>query len=79
MTEKMPEVLISEGLAGSVARASWTGSPLLVFIAEHHLRTDLYLPRLLALLGDEALAIIRAEDRELFERALESHVPISDP
>lgn len=69
------EVLISEGLMGDSARASWTGSPLLVFIAEHHLRTDLYLPRLLALLGDQALEVIRAEDRELFARVLESHMP----
>jgi len=68
------EVLISEGLMGEEARASWTGSPLLVFIAEHHLRTDLYLPRLLALLGDRALEVIRAEDQELFARAMESHL-----
>lgn len=69
------EMLISEGLMGDSARASWTGSSLLVFIAEHHLRTDLYLPRLLALLGDEALESIRAEDRELFAHVLESRVP----
>jgi Cd2+/Zn2+-exporting ATPase len=72
------EVLISEGLLGSSARASWTGSPLLVFIAEHHLRTDLYLPRLLALLGDDALRIIRPEDRKLFAHVLESRVPASE-
>jgi Cd2+/Zn2+-exporting ATPase len=71
------EVLISEGLMGDAARASWTSSPLLVFIAEHHLRTDLYLPRLLALLGDQAQEVIRAEDQELFARALESHLPAS--
>jgi len=69
------EMLISEGLMGETARASWTGSPLLVFIAEHHLRTDLYLPRLLALLGDQALELIRPEDRELFAHVLESQVP----
>jgi Cd2+/Zn2+-exporting ATPase len=68
------EVLIGEWLAGAQARASWTGSPLLVFLAEHHLRTDLYLPQILALLGDEALAFIQEEDRELFARALESHI-----
>ncbi|MBC8450194.1 MAG: TrmB family transcriptional regulator [Chloroflexi bacterium] len=68
------EVLISEGLMGDAARASWTGSPLLVFIAEHHLRTDLYLPQILALLGDRALDLIQEEDRELFARALESHI-----
>lgn len=68
------EVLIGEWLTATQARASWTGSPLFVFVAEHHLRTDLYLPQVLALLGDRALDIIQEEDRELFARALESHI-----
>ena len=68
------EVLISEWLTGTRARASWTSSPLLVFIAEHHLRTDLYLPQILAMLGDKALAVIQEEDRDLFARAFESHM-----
>ncbi len=68
------EVLVAEWLSASHARASWTSSPLLVFISEHHLRTDLYLPQILSLLGDRALELIRPEDRELFERALESSV-----
>jgi sugar-specific transcriptional regulator TrmB len=68
------EVLIGEWLTATQARASWTISPLVVFIAEHHLRTDLYLPQILALLGDKALDLIREEDRELFARALESQI-----
>jgi len=68
------EVLIGEWLTANRARASWTSSPLLVFIAEHHLRTDLYLPRILTLLGERALDVIQEEDRELFARALESHL-----
>jgi sugar-specific transcriptional regulator TrmB len=68
------EVLIGEWLAATQARASWTSSHLLVFIAEHHLRTDLYLPEILAMLGDRALDIIQEEDRYLFARALESHL-----
>jgi len=68
------EVLIAEWLTATQARASWTSSPLLVFVAEHHLRTDLYLPQILALLGDKALDLIQEEDRELFARALESHI-----
>jgi sugar-specific transcriptional regulator TrmB len=68
------EVLIGEWLSATQARASWTNSPFLVFIAEHHLRTDLYLPRILACLGDEALELIQEEDRELFARALESRI-----
>jgi sugar-specific transcriptional regulator TrmB len=68
------QVLIGERLSGAGARASWTGSSLLVFIAEHHLRTDLYLPEILSRLGTEALDIIKEEDRELFARALESEL-----
>ena len=68
------EVLIGEWLTDTQARASWTSSPLLVFVTEHHLRTDLYLPQVLALLGDQALEVIQEEDRELFARALESHI-----
>jgi Cd2+/Zn2+-exporting ATPase len=66
------EVLIAEWLTATHARASWTSSPLLVFIAEHHLRTDLYLPKVLALLGDQAMDLIHEEDRDLFARVLES-------
>jgi Cd2+/Zn2+-exporting ATPase len=68
------EVLIGEWPMPTQARASWATSPLLVFIAEHHLRTDPYLPQILACLGERAAEIIRAEDRELFARALESHI-----
>lgn len=68
------EVLVGEWLTATQARASWTSSPLLVFIAEHHLRTDMYLPQILALLGDRALQVIQEEDRELFARALESYI-----
>jgi len=68
------EVLIGELLNENRARASWTGSPLFVFVAEHHLRTDLYLPRVLAMLGDRARDLIQQEDRELFACAFESHL-----
>ena len=68
------EVLIGERLTATQARASWATTPLIVFIAEHHLRTDLYLPQILALLGARALEVIQEEDRELFARALESHI-----
>jgi sugar-specific transcriptional regulator TrmB len=68
------EVLIGELLTENRARASWTGSPLFVFVAEHHLRTDLYLPRVLSFLGDQALDLIQEEDRELFACAFESRI-----
>ena len=68
------ELLIGEWLTATQARASWSSSRLLVFVAEHHLRTDLYLPQLLTLLGARAMGVIREEDRELFAQALESHI-----
>jgi sugar-specific transcriptional regulator TrmB len=68
------QVLVGELLDENRARASWTGSPLFVFIAEHHLRTDLYLPRVLSLLGEGALGLIQEEDRELFACAFESRL-----
>ena len=68
------EVLIGELLTQNRARASWTGSPLFVFVAEHHLRTDLYLPRVLSLLGEQALELIQEGDRELFACAFESRI-----
>jgi sugar-specific transcriptional regulator TrmB len=68
------EVLIGELLTENRARASWTGSPLFVFVTEHHRRTDFYLPRVLALLGDQALDLIREEDRDLFACAFESRI-----
>jgi sugar-specific transcriptional regulator TrmB len=68
------EVLMGESMTENRARASWTGSPLFVFVAEHHLRTDLYLPQVLALLGDKAKELIREEDWELFACAFESRL-----
>jgi len=68
------EVLVAEWLTQTQARASWTSNRLLVFIAEHHLRTDMYLPQILACLGDQALELIAEEDRALFARALESEI-----
>lgn len=66
------EALVGEWLSSAPPRASWTSSPLLVFIAEHHVRTDPYLPQILACLGERAAEIIRPQDRELFARAMES-------
>ena len=68
------EVLMGELMTENRARASWTGSPLFVFVAEHHLRTDIYLPQVLAQLGDRAKELIREEDWELFACAFESRL-----
>ncbi|MGD2144083.1 MAG: helix-turn-helix domain-containing protein [Anaerolineae bacterium] len=68
------EVLIGERLAATQARSSWTRSPLFVLVAEHHLRTDLYLPRILEVLGDRAEELIHEDDWELFAQAFESYI-----
>ncbi len=69
------EVLVGERLtAGQAARSSWTRSPLFVLIAEHHLRTDLYLPRILDILGRRAEEVIHEDDWELFAQAFESTI-----
>jgi sugar-specific transcriptional regulator TrmB len=60
------EVLLANHLGTSGARASWTSNALIVFIAEHHMRTDPYLPEMFAALGRRAAQLIRSEDRELF-------------
>ncbi len=68
------EVLVGERLTASQARSSWTRSPLFVIIAEHHLRTDLYLPQILDMLGDRAEAVIHEDDWGLFAQAFESTI-----
>jgi Cd2+/Zn2+-exporting ATPase len=68
------EVLIGERLTATQARSSWTRSPLFVLVAEHHLRTDLYLPRILDELGDRAEELIHEDDWELFAQAFESRI-----
>jgi sugar-specific transcriptional regulator TrmB len=68
------EVLIGERLTAAQARSSWTRSPLFVLVAEHHLRTDLYLPQILDELGDRAEELIHEDDWELFAQALESKI-----
>jgi sugar-specific transcriptional regulator TrmB len=65
------EVLVGERLIAGPARSSWTRSPLFVLIAEHHLRTDLYLPRILDILGGQAEEVIHQDDWELFAQAFE--------
>ncbi|MGD2177928.1 MAG: helix-turn-helix domain-containing protein, partial [Anaerolineae bacterium] len=68
------QVLIGERLTAAQARSSWTRSPLFVLIAEHHLRTDLYLPRILDMLGDRAEDVIHEDDWDLFAQAFESRI-----
>jgi sugar-specific transcriptional regulator TrmB len=68
------EVLIGERLLAAEARSSWTRSPLFVLIAEHHLRTDPYLPQILVELGDRAEEVIHEDDWDLFAHAFEGSI-----
>lgn len=65
------EVLVGERLRAGQARGSWTRGPLFVLIAEHHLRTDLYLPRILDILGERAAEVIHEDDWDVFALAFE--------
>jgi len=59
------EVLISEELSAPSARASWTRSPLLVFLAEQHMRFDSYIPQIVDILGERLLTILDDQDRAI--------------
>lgn len=66
------KVLMGEWGDRTLARALWTRSPIVVFIAQRYLRTILYLPWMLALLGDRGRDLIHEEDQELFAQAMGS-------
>ncbi len=57
------ELLICEELSAPGAHASWTRSPLLVFLAEQHMRLDGYIPQIVEMLGNRLWTIIDEEDR----------------
>jgi hypothetical protein len=57
------ELLICEELSAASAHASWTRSPLLVFLAEQHMRLDGYVPQIVEMLGDRLWTILDDEDR----------------
>jgi hypothetical protein len=60
------EALISQSLEHIEARASWTRNPLITFIVEQHMRIDMHLPRITALIGDRILDVLDAPYRDLF-------------
>ena len=64
------ETSIGERLTQNRARASWTGSPLFVSVVERYLRTDLYLPPILALLRDQAQDLVQDKRQKLAACAL---------
>ena len=67
------EVLMGEWDNRMLARALWTRSPIVVFLAQSYLRTDLYLSKMLTLLEDETQNLIHEENRELFVQAMGNH------
>ncbi|NOZ28325.1 MAG: TrmB family transcriptional regulator [Chloroflexi bacterium] len=64
------EALISERLEETDARASWTRNPLMTFVVEHHMRIDMYMPHIVALLGDRLLEVMDDLDRDLLKSLL---------
>ena len=71
------EVLTCEELSAPSAHASWTRNPLLVFLAEHHMRIDIYLPHILDMLGERLLAIFDERDRGILSPLLTKDLPES--
>lgn len=64
------QALVSQRLDAADARAAWTANPLLAFVVEQHMRTDMVIPRLLELLGNRALDVLDDKDRAIFAPAL---------
>jgi sugar-specific transcriptional regulator TrmB len=59
------ELLICEELSAPGAHASWTRSPLLAFLAEHHMRLDSYIPQIFEMLGEQLWTILDDQDRSI--------------
>lgn len=70
LTTDSAQALVSQRLDSPDARAAWTANPLLAFVVEQHMRTDMVIPRLFALLGDRALDALEDKDRLIFAPVL---------
>jgi Cd2+/Zn2+-exporting ATPase len=64
------ELLVCEELSAPSAHASWTRSPLLVFLAEQHMRLDSYVPQIFEMLGERLWTILDEQDRLIFSPLL---------
>lgn len=64
------EVLMGEWADGLQVRALRARSSLVIFLAQRYLRTDLYLSRILTLLGDRARDFIHGENREILAQCV---------
>lgn len=66
LTVDSAQALVSQHLDAPNARAAWTANPLLAFVVEQHMRTDIVIPRLFELLGQQALDVLEEKDRVIF-------------
>ncbi len=65
------QALISQQLDSFSAKAAWTANPLLAFVVEQHMRTDMVIPRIFELLGDRVLDVLDEQDRAIFAPVFE--------
>ena len=72
LTVDSAQALVSQQLDAAHARAAWTANPLLAFVVEQHMRTDMVMPQLFELVGSRALEVLDEKDRVLFAPALEA-------
>lgn len=70
LTIDSAQALVSQQLDAPNARAAWTANPLLAFVVEQHMRTDMVLPRLFELLGSRVLEVLDERDRHIFAPVL---------
>lgn len=66
LTVDSVQALVSQQLDSPAAKAAWTTNPLIAFVVEQHMRTDMVIPRLLELLGSQALEVLDARDLAVF-------------
>lgn len=70
LTADSAQALVSQRLDAADARAAWTANPLIAFVIEQHMRTDMVIPRLFELLGSQAWEVLEEKDRETFAPVL---------
>lgn len=66
LTTDSAQALVSQRLDSTDAKAAWTANPLIAFVIEQHMRTDMVIPRLFELLGSQAWEVLDEKDRETF-------------
>jgi sugar-specific transcriptional regulator TrmB len=72
LTVDSAQALVSQHLDAPNAKGAWTANPLLAFVVEQHMRTDMVIPQLFELLGSKALDVLDEKDRSIFAPVFES-------